>query len=223
MKNLSYLGAPEIAKETAPTISYNMGSVGGVVTIANCLLAAIIIVALTRNEFSALTAIITGGICYGVTTLAALMILSGSLTAITTARQQQITLRHYHQLHYGVPRVDRVEPLHLADSLHVDPVQAVWPQTRTFVAPLNGEAALRKEALLWLANLYGADGLPDPKKVSMSPRQEERPGRVWAKWPSEEVKHFLIGKGILHDWGNALRLNVERCPTIEAVRHHVRA
>lgn len=235
MKAFNYSSAPTdtYSAGSAPpatAIVYATGTVGGIVTVANSLLAVIIVVALARNEFSALAAIIVGGVYYGVTTLAALFILSGSLTAIVTSHQEQITLRQYHRLQYRAQNLDIVHPLQLPNSQDTDPVRPQTPPTglpltHAYVAPSapssDFDEAARREAIAWVIQLYGTDGEPDPKKVLLE-TDKERPGRIRITAPSREAKRFLLERSIIHDLGNGYRLSLVKCPTISAAQDHLR-
>lgn len=199
-------------------IVYETGGLGGVVTIANGLFAVVMVTALARNEFSAVAAIVTGGIYYGITTLFALLVLSGSLAQIVTNRQEQVTLRKYHALQYSVER-----PTALADN--ADPLQlSGTPPAERLPGPFGGttyvaaeDMTTRRDAALWAVSLYGSDGKADPNKISLK-GEKEPPGRLKVAAPATAAKEYLIAKRVLQRVDHGYRLNIARYPTADTLR-----
>lgn len=108
-------------------------------------------------------------------------------------------------------RVERVPQL-TAYSQPVDPPLAL-PQPSNFVAPVaDPDDSAKREAAAWIAQLYGEDGEPDPKKVLLK-SDKERPGRLRIAAPSRPAKEYLLHRSVLLDLGTGFRLNLVRCPT----------
>ena len=79
-----------------------------------------------------------------------------------------------------------------------------------------------REAASWLAQLYGEDGEPDPKKVLLK-SDKERPGRLRIAAPSRPAKEFLLHHSVLLDLGTGFRLNLVRCPTRDSALAQIHA
>lgn len=202
-------------QDNGPVV-YQMGSLGGVVTIGNGLFAAVIITALARNEHSAITAILTGGAYYGVSTLMVLLVLSGSLTRMVINRQEQVTLRHFHELQTTVERLtaSRVDPLQLPGTPAVDRLPGPLGGS-TYVAP--ADLTTQRDAALWAVSLYGSDGAPDPAKINLK-SDRERPGRLRVAAPASNLREWLLTKRVLERVDHGYRLNIARYPNAETLR-----
>lgn len=206
-------------------IVYETGGLGGVVTIANGLFAVVMIAALARGEYGAIAAIVTGGLYYGITTIIALVVLSGTLTQIVVNRQEQVTLRQYHQLQVSI-----VQPTALPDSSwprpdHADPLQLPGTPPAPTAPPLGGvtyvaaeDLTIRRNAALWAATLYGSDGLPNPKMVHLDAKRE-RPGRLRIAAPAKAQREWLESKKVLESIPHGVRLRVERYPDADTLRN----
>lgn len=168
---------------------------------------------------AAITVVATAGF-YGGIIILVVLIDSGTLEHWITGHQQQVTLRRYHELTTALRTTEpaSTQPL-LLDLSPTQPQRLV--DSSNFVSATPDSINTRQAALRWVEGLYDAEGLPDPKKVVLEPKQGERPGRIWVKWPDIEVRDYLIQKAVLHDWGNALRLNIDRVPSINAVRQRL--
>lgn len=199
-------------------IVYETGGLGGVVTIANGLFAVVMVTALARNEFSAVAAIVTGGIYYGITTLFALLVLSGSLAQIVTNRQEQVTLRKYHALQYSVERptalADNADPLQLSGTPPAERLPGPFGGT-TYVAAEDATTA--RDAMLWAVSLYDGNGQPDPAKVNIK-TDRERPGRLRVAAPANHLRVWLEGKKVLESVPYGVRLRIERYPDAQTLR-----
>lgn len=194
-------------------VTYNTGILGGIVTIANGLFAAVMITIMIRGEWGAAIAIIVSGLYYGVTTLAALLILSGALTQMVTSHQEQqtrrlqITVLPYTQL-------PAAEGLQLPSA----------PAAEQLPGPLGGvtyvaaeDLTTRRNAALWAVTLYGSDGLPNPKMVHLDAKRE-RPGRLRIAAPAKREREWLENKKVLESIPHGVRLRVERYPDAAMLR-----
>lgn len=193
-------------------VVYNTGALGGIVTVANVLVAAIIIYALSRDAGSGgvVAAIVTGALYYGITTSFALLVLSGSLAQIVTRRDEQITLRALHQLQFGALSA----PIALPPA---DPPQTPsLPEPENYVAPVDDES--RRAALAYIRNLYDADGNPNPRCVVVGASSVSQEGRLRVPAPPQLVRDWLVARGliqpIMHRGQiNGYRLDLSLCPT----------
>lgn len=192
------------------------GGLGGVVTIANGLFAVVMIAALARGEYGAIAAIVTGGLYYGITTIIALVVLSGTLTQIVVNRQEQVTLRQYHQLQVSIVQPARPD--------HADPLQLPGAPPAPTAPPLGGntyvpaeEMTTRRNAALWAISLYGPDGLPDGGQVHLDTRKE-RPGRLRVGAPAAKERSWLTHMKVLEDIPHGVRLRIERYPDAATLR-----
>lgn len=183
---------------------------------ADVAVTLIVIVGMALDRHSVTVALLSGVTFFLTFGTLVLLTLSGTLSHIVVNGQQQKTLRARDRLAF-----EATQPLS-APSLSVVPPQQLaadpLPALPTFVAPT--EDGVHREAVGWLLALYGADGLPDPAKVNMVDKKE-RAGRVRAKHPSGEALQFLFRRRVLHDLGNAVRLNVVRCPNVQAAKEAV--
>lgn len=199
-------------------IVYETTGLGAIVTIANGLFAVVIIAALWRGDTGVVAAIVTGGLYYGVTTMFALLVLSGSLSQIVVNRQEQITLRQYHQLQVSV-----VQPAALpgADPLHIPGT----PAADRLPGPLGGvtyvaaeDMTTARDAALWAVSLYRSDtGQPDGSKVHLDSKRE-RPGRLRVGAPTAKQRAWLTSKKVLEDIPHGCRLRVERYPDVQTLK-----
>lgn len=198
-------------------IVYETTGLGAIVTIANGLFAVVIIAALWRGDTGVVAAIVTGGLYYGVTTMFALLVLSGSLSQIVVNRQEQITLRQYHQLQVSV-----VQPAALpgADPLHIPGT----PAADRLPGPLGGvtyvaaeDMTTARDAALWAVSLYDGNGQPDPAKVNIK-TDRERPGRLRVAAPANHLRVWLEGKKVLESVPYGVRLRIERYPDAQTLR-----
>lgn len=200
----------------ARPIVYQTGGLGGVVTIANTLFAIVIITALIRNQTSAATAIVAGGIYYAATTHTALLILSGALTTIAQTRAEQRTQRRLYELQYTVRRLP-------ADGLPALPDDAPQlnpppnlPQLDTYVPARQQDDSVRRTAVAWLLQLFDQDGHLNPKKVILNTKKE-RPGRINVALPSDKAKQYLLDARIIYPMPHGYRYNL-RYPTVADMR-----
>lgn len=203
----------DIPQEAPSQPVYNSDGLGMVITCANVLVSGVLIAAMYYDSRSATAAALSGVAYFALSTGLTLLTLSGALAHIVTNGQNQKTARQLHQLqHRTHPRVSLADPLQLA---YTEPPA----QTRlsSFVAPVaDVDESAKREAGAWLAQLYDANGDPDPKKVLMK-SDKERPGRVRVAAPSRPAKQWLMNHGILLDLGGTgFRLNLVRCPTRDA-------
>ena len=201
-------------------VVYNTGALGGIVTIANVLVATIIVYALSRDASSTgvAVAIITGALYYGVTTSFALLVLSGSLAQIVTRRDEQITLRRYHILQAQQRSLPAADPVQTLYSLP--------PSSGSFVAPVDDSDA--RAGLAYIATLYGADGMPDTKRVVIGASDAGQEGRLRIANPPRSTLEWLVSRGLLQPITkrgtvNGYRLNTIAAPTLAEARQILRA
>lgn len=181
--------------EPRPIYTPPSGGLGGVVTIANLLMAAIMAIALVRAQMSAIAVVITTGLYYASTTSLFLLITSGALTEIVRTHSDARTQRELHRLQltlYSPPAPSLPEPPDEKPAL----APPGLPQTPSFVPPATVDDGARRAAGMWLLNLYGPDGQLDPKKVLLA-TTKERPGRIRIKTPAQPAIDYLVQRRIL--------------------------
>lgn len=205
------------SEQPSPPINYHVNELGAVVTGANILVSAVLIGAIYFDNRSATIAALSGIVYFSMSTSLTLLTLSGSLSQMVTNHQQQVTMRRLHQLQFHA-QPSRLRVVEGLQSPYTESMQLA--ENTRFVAPHDADEGARREAAAWILQLYGADGQPDPKKVLMQ-SDKERPGRVRIAAPSRPAKQYLMDKHILLDLGTGFRLNVVRCPTIEAAQDHL--
>lgn len=191
-------------------VTYYTGGLGVIVVIISAIFAAVIIVALLRSAWAASTAIIVGGFYFGAITLAALMVLSGTLAQIVTVRQEQQTLRAYHVLTIERTALPTADPLQTLSAPSLPPLGG-----STYV-PAE-DLTIRRDAALWAVSLYGPDGLPDGNKVHLT-SQRERPGRLRVGAPGAAQRAWLIHMKVLEEITHGVRLRIERYPDAATLR-----
>lgn len=207
-----YNEVSDVPQEPSQTV-YSNGWLGAVITAANVLVSAVLIGAMYYDSRSATAAALAGVVYFMLSMTLTLLTLSGALAHIVTNGQQQKTVRQLHQLQYRAQR-----PPQLADPLQLPYREPLaQPRLSSFVAPVaDVDESAKREAGAWLAQLFDANGDPDPKKVLMK-SDKERPGRVRVAAPSRPAKQWLMNHGILLDLGGTgFRLNLVRCPTRDA-------
>lgn len=177
------------------------------VTLPYLLFAVVILTALLVNHHSAITAIVISGLFYGVTSMAALFVSSGGLTAWLITREMQITQR----LSYAPAGVRVVDPLPIAYKDAAPPLPG--PQT-TYVAP--EPPAVARDAILWALSLYDATGEPDPDKVDLTAGKPV--GRLRREGPPPAIKEYLLARGVLKRDNHALWIRLARFPTADRLR-----
>lgn len=199
---------------------YETTGLGGIVAFLSALFAAVIIVALIQAEWSAAVAIVSGGLYFGLITMSALLVLSGTLAQVLVNRQEQITLRRFHELQYKI-MVERPTALAAAE----DPLQLPSsPDADRLPGPLGGttfvpaeDMTTARDAALWAVSLYGPDGQADPHKVSLKGGKEP-PGRLKVAAPAAAAKEYLLAKRVLLRVDHGYRLNLARYPTAQHIR-----
>jgi hypothetical protein len=213
MRNSEYESATPLPSRTP---WYQPGGYG-VVIMANVMVAAIIIVALTVNADSAVIGIIAGAAYYFITTTLALLILSGTLGATVVSRQEQVTVRRLHQLQYQAQQIE-LPVVRRADPLQQDRNPMPQLGAPSFVSPYAPvDQSARREAIAFGLQLYGADGWLDPRKVVLN-TDKEPPGRLRVAAPRGEARQWLLDRDALIDLGNGFQWGIADYPTIDDFR-----
>lgn len=180
-------------------------SVSNTVTLGLSIVAVVMFMSLFFKGYNVAITVISTALVYGGIITLVVLIDSGYFNKrveehakIEIARMQYVRV---------------VEPQQLpAYSQPVDPPLAL-PQPSSFVPPVaDPDDSAKREAAAWIAQLYGEDGEPDPKKVLLK-SDKERPGRLRVAAPSRPAKEYLLHRSVLLDLGTGFRLNLVRCPT----------
>lgn len=181
------------------------------VTGANVLLSGILIAGMVYDQQAVSIAVVSGAIYFAASTVVTTLILSGQLVALMDSRQRSAIERR---------RMELMTPAYRQQYRVVDDPMMETPALPedvgpSYVAPVEDSAY--REAVAFVVQLYGPDGLPDPKKVHMS-TTKEGPGRLRIKAPSRSAVEYLLNRRVLVDMKNGYRLNVPRYPTIQVIR-----
>ena len=189
-------------------------TLGPIALLANILITTIIIVAMLVDGTQARTAIIVGGIYFGVSGFVFAIVTTGTLTAIVNAYQAQRTERQriaaylalgtmalqWRYIEAEAAQTPRTPPTHSVERLS--------PLT-TFVAPYADEQKAALEAIAWAEKLYGRDGAPDSRKVLQDGRLKIRVIGSKRGGGSKEAGRWLLQQGVIVRvaGGYALRLS----------------
>jgi len=181
-------------------------SVSNTVTLGLSIVAVVMFMSLFFKGYNVAITVISTALVYG-----------GIITLVVLIDSGYFNKRVEEHARIEIARMQYVrvvEPQQLPDyGPSVDGPQAALPAPSNFVAPVaEPDNSAMREAASWLAQLYGEDGEPDPKKVLMQ-SDKERPGRLRVAAPSRPAKEYLLARSILLDLGNGFRLNLVRCPT----------
>lgn len=189
------------------TPRHDAGSLGLVVTGANVLVTVVLVGAMYSDSHSATVAVLAGVGYFALTTGLTVLALSGTLTAVVTNRQRELTIRQRDRMAYHLAAQQAMP--HAAPLLSIDQsaAQPLMLTGDTYVPAHAHETTVRIQALAWLRPLYLANGAFAPSMV-VSSSDTAKAGWVKAKWPSREVIDYLRRRGVLRDHGHALQLRV---------------
>jgi hypothetical protein len=192
--------------------SVNLMSVG---------VAALLSTGMIVDKHSVTVSVLSGVGFYGA--IAGLLILwqPGALPFVLVNRQHEITERRRDEMQYRIhlrqaPQVSLADPLPMVSA----PPAQLPTGTRFVPAIAPADQSVEREAVAWVLQLYGRDGEPDPAKV-LTKTDNEKPGRVRIAGPSKAAKQWLVDRRILHSLGNGYRLNLTRCPNIDAAKQYL--
>ncbi len=189
-------------------------SVSNIVTLGLSIVAGVMFLSLFFSGFSVAITVISTTVFYGGILTLLVLIDSGTLTSYLTKRVESHTQIELARLDHATQRITVERSRQLPDyGPSVDGPQAALPAPSNFVAPVaDPDDSAKREAAAWIAQLYGEDGEPDPKKVLLK-SDKERPGRLRIAAPSRPAKEYLLHRSVLLDLGTGFRLNLVRCPT----------
>lgn len=192
-------------KANAPVSVFpDQGSSGRRLAIAGAFTGILVIAMLIQSD-SAETAIIGGALLFGVAYALEAISHSPLLIARTIAKIDQETQLTLHP------------PAHIIPPTALPPVDGLQLPARNFVPPVDDSGY--REGLAYVAQLYGSDGLPDPKKIVVGAQDSRQEGRLRIANPSKDTLEWLVSRGVIRPilrGGsiNGYRLNTEFCPTL---------
>lgn len=160
---------------------------GFIITSANVLVTAIIIIGMLLDGRQVGNAIITGAVYFAVTTVVYMFVITGALSAIIGVWQRERTERARIDAYADIAEmaiewrlaIEKNRALELqaqAPQQPQLPTRGVQPphRGRTFVPPYDKPDETAREAVDWAYSLYLPTGKPDPEKV-----QTEGDKRGW--------------------------------------------
>lgn len=193
-------------------------SVSNTVTLGLGIVAGVMFLSLFFKGFNVAVTVISTTVFYG--GILSLLVLID--TGYFNKREEEHTKRVQIRMAYA-PRVQVVQPPALPDySPSVDTPRPALPQVPSFVPPVaEADDSVKREAMMWVFQLYGEDGEPDPKKVLLS-SEKEKPGRIRVAAPSRPTKEYLVQHRVLLNLGGTgYRLNLGRCPNRIAAQEYL--
>lgn len=215
----------EVSAATQPvTVETNLGFV---LTVANLAVTAILIVGMLINGSQVRVAIVVGGVYFALTTTAFVFVITGALTAMVNGWQHERTERQrieaYREL--GEMALDwrlAVEETRQMELQGRRPptegVQRVSP-LNTFVAPFADGEQAQVEGVRFAMGLYDTKGRPDPQRVHPDGRLKIKMCGSKRGSGSREAGVWLLRVGIIRRVKGGYRLDIDRYPTRDALRH----
>lgn len=189
----------------------------GAMNIGLSVVAVVMFTSLFFSGINVAVTVVSTALFYGGIIVLVLLINSGTLGYWLGKREEEQTKREeLRQIYWQRVRV--ADPAQIPYTEPAPTPQAL-PASSSFVAPqAEPDNSIKREATMWLYQLYGADGQPDPRKVLLQ-SDKEKPGRIRIAGPSRPAKEYLLQRHIIHDLGNGYRLNIARYPTRAGVEH----
>jgi hypothetical protein len=219
------LPPPSIEVRPSPpaTIETNLGFV---LTLANLMVTAIIVVAMILDGTQAKNAIIAGSLYFAVTMTGFALVVTGALGSMVAALAHEHTERQ---------RIDAYEALGLesfAWRMAVEETRQIELLGRTpptegvqrtsplnYVAPFADGEQAQHEGVRFAMGLYSTMGRPDPKHVHPDGRLRGRMLGSKRGSGSREAGRWLLRAGIIQRVRGGYALDISRFPTRDSLRH----
>lgn len=206
------------------TIETNLGFV---LTLANLMVTAIIVIAMMLDGTQAQNAIIAGSIYFAVTMTGFALVVTGSLGTIVAVlsheRTERLRIDAYESLgeqaiewRLACEQTRQIELL--GRRPHADPVQRTSP-LNSYVAPFADGEQAQAEGVRFAMSLYSTMGKPDPKRVHADGRLKLRMIGSKRGSGSREAGRWLLRAGIIQRVRGGYALDVGRFPTRDSLRY----
>lgn len=205
------------------TIETNLGFV---LTLANLMLAAIIVIAMLLDGTQVMLAIITGAIYFAVTMIFFTLLVTGSLTMILADLSRERAEHHridaYENLgeqaiqwRLAVEETRQIELL--GRRPHADPLPPA--QVQNYVAPFADGEKAQVEGVRFAMGLFSTVGKPDSQRVHADGRLKIRMCGSKRGAGSVDAGKWLLKAGIIERVRGGYRLNIEQFPSRDSLRH----
>jgi hypothetical protein len=206
------------------TVETNLGFV---LTVANLMITAIIVIAMMLDGTQAMNAIIAGSIYFAVTMVAFTLLVTGSLTAIIADLARERTERHriyaYKALgelaiewRLAVEETRQIELLGRRPPAHPLPPTT---QVQNYVPPFADGERAQVEGVRFAMGLFDTQGRPDPSRVHSDGRLRGRMIGSKRGSGSPEAGKWLLRAGIIQRVRGGYAIDLERFPTRDSLRH----
>ena len=206
------------------TVESNLGLV---ITLANLMLAAIIVIAMLLDGTQVMLAIITGAVYFAVTMIFFTLLVTGSLTMILADLSKERTEHHridaYQELgeqaiqwRLAVEETRQIELLGRRGS-----TEGVQPpgQLQSYVPPFADGERAQVEGVRFAMSLYDTQGRPDSARVHSDGRLRGRMLGSKRGTGSPEAGRWLLRAGIVKRVRGGYALDLERFPNRDSLRH----
>jgi len=205
------------------TIETNLGFV---LTVANLLITAIIIVAMLLDGTQVMLAIIAGSVYFAVTMVFFTLLVTGSLTMILADLSRERTEHHridaYENLgeqaiqwRLAVEETRQIELL--GRRPHAEGVQPAPVQN--YVPPFADGERAQVEGVRFAMGLFSTVGKPDSQRVHADGRLKIRMCGSKRGAGSVDAGKWLLKAGIIERVRGGYRLNIEQFPSRDSLRH----
>ena len=215
---------PTIEVSNRPaTVENNLGFV---LTLANLMLAAIIVIAMLLDGTQVMLAIITGAIYFAVTMVFFTLLVTGSLTMILADLSRERAEHHridaYENLgeqaiqwRLAVEETRQIELL--GRRPHAEGVQPAPVQN--YVPPFADGERAQVEGVRFAMGLFSTVGKPDSQRVHADGRLKIRMCGSKRGAGSVDAGKWLLKAGIIERVRGGYRLNIEQFPSRDSLRH----
>lgn len=212
-------------RPTPPPATEN--NLGFILTLANLMVTAIIVVAMMLDGTQAMTAIIVGSVYFAVTMLGFSLVVTGALSGIVAALAHESTERQrieaYQELgeralewRLAVEETRQIEML--GRRPHADPLPSTG-QIQSYVAPFADGERAQVEGVRFAMSLYDTQGRPDPQRLHRDGRLKVRMIGSKRGSGSVEAGRWLLRAGIVKRVRGGYALDVGRFPDRDSLRH----
>ena len=210
-------------RPTSPTVETNLGLV---LTLANLMVAAIIVIAMMLDGAQAKNAIIYGSLYFAVTMAGFALVVTGALSSIVNGWQRERTERlrveAWRDLgELGIEWRLAVEETRQIELLGrrgaADPLPVAGPQN--YVAPYGEGEKAQVEGVRFAMGLYSTTGQPDPKRVHEDGRLKIKMCGSKRGAGSRDAGRWLLRAGIIKRVRGGYALDVAKYPHRDTLRY----
>lgn len=206
------------------TVETNLGFV---LTLANLMLAAIIVIAMLLDGTQVMLAIIAGSVYFAVTMIFFTLLVTGSLTMILADLSRERTEHHridaYQELgeqaiqwRLAVEETRQIELLGRRPHAEgVPPAGAL----QSYVPPFADGERAQVEGVRFAMSLFDTQGRPDNARVHPDGRLRGRMLGSKRGTGSPEAGRWLLRAGIIQRVRGGYALDLDKFPTRDALRH----